>query len=175
MLPYLLSERAPHWSALPRGAYVGLRHFHRRPHLVRAAIEGVCQQLALVLQSIADAGHEVTEIRATGGFARSGWWRQLLSDVFGLPVGYATAPQASALGAALIAFASLGLIDSIGRAADLVTVDDRHEPDREAAAVYAELRPVFAQLYDDLVPAFRALARAERRREDLAPTSQTLT
>ena len=33
MLPYLLSERAPHWSALPRGAYVGLRHFHRRGHL----------------------------------------------------------------------------------------------------------------------------------------------
>ena len=49
MLPYLLSERAPHWSALPRGAYVGLTHGHRREHLVRAALEGVCQQLALVL------------------------------------------------------------------------------------------------------------------------------
>jgi gluconokinase len=49
MLPYLLSERAPHWSAVPRGAYVGLTRAHGRGHLIRAAIEGVCQQLALVL------------------------------------------------------------------------------------------------------------------------------
>ena len=31
MLPYLLSERAPHWSALARGAYIGLTRAHRIP------------------------------------------------------------------------------------------------------------------------------------------------
>jgi gluconokinase len=175
MLPYLLSERAPHWSALPRGAYVGLRHFHRRGHLVRAAIEGVCQQLALVLHSITDAGHEVGEIRATGGFARSPWWRQLLSDVLGMPIGFAHGAQGSALGAALLGFHALGLIDSIDRAAELVTVADRVEPDPDASRLYAELRPLFAELYDDLSPAFHALARAERQRPDLAPTRQKLT
>ena len=30
MLPDLLSERAPHWDTVARGAYIGLRHFHRR-------------------------------------------------------------------------------------------------------------------------------------------------
>ena len=80
MLPYLLSERAPHWSPLPRGAYVGLTRAHRREHLVRAALEGVCQQLALVLASIRDAGNEVREVRATGGFARSALWRQMLAE-----------------------------------------------------------------------------------------------
>lgn len=79
MLPYLLSERAPHWSPLARGAYVGLRHFHGREHLIRAAVEGVCQQLALVLASMREAGNQVHEIRATGGFARSSLWRQMLS------------------------------------------------------------------------------------------------
>ena len=71
MLPYLLSERAPHWSSLARGAYVGLTRHHGRGHLVRAALEGVCLQLALVLASVREAGNEVREIRATGGFARS--------------------------------------------------------------------------------------------------------
>ena len=84
MLPYLLSERAPHWSALPRGAYVGLTREHRREHLVRAALEGVCQQLALVLHSMRAAGNEVREIRATGGFARSPLWRQMLADALGM-------------------------------------------------------------------------------------------
>jgi gluconokinase len=39
-LPYLLGERAPWWRADLHGAFVGLRREHRRPHLVRAAVEG---------------------------------------------------------------------------------------------------------------------------------------
>jgi hypothetical protein len=34
---------------------------------------------------------------------------------------------------------------------------------------------LFVELYDDLTPAFRALARAERQRPDLAPTRPKLT
>ncbi len=88
MLPYLLSERAPHWSAQPRGAYVGLTRAHGRGHLIRAAVEGVCLQLALVLASVRAAGNDVREVRATGGFARSPLWRQILTDVLGMEVGF---------------------------------------------------------------------------------------
>jgi gluconokinase len=175
MLPYLLSERAPHWSPLARGAYVGLRHFHGRGHLVRAAIEGVCQQLALALASVRDAGNEVHEIRATGGFSRSPLWRQMLTDTLEMPLAFAAAREGSAFGAALLGMEALGLVDSIDRAAELVKIEHTTEPDPEAAAVYADLRPLFAELYDDLTPAFRRLARSERRRVDLAPTRQKPT
>ena len=161
MLPYLLGERAPHWSSLARGAFVGLRHSHGREHMIRAGIEGVCQQLALVLGSLTTAGHAVGELRATGGFARSRWWRQLLADVLGIEIGYSTGPQGSALGAALIGRLALGHIDSVAQAGELVRVAARHVPNPDAAAVYAELRPVFAALYDDLAPAFRALAATQ--------------
>ena len=161
MLPYLLGERAPHWSSLARGAYVGLRHFHRREHMVRAAIEGVCQQLALVLGSLTAAGHTVDEVRATGGFARNRWWRQLLADVLGVEIGYSTGPQGSALGAAVIGRLALGLIDSVAETGELVTVHEHHVPDPDAAPVYAALRPVFAALYDDLAPALRTLAAVQ--------------
>src|SRR5260370_11010257 len=57
MLPYLLSERAPHWSALARGAYIGLTRAHRRQHLVRAAPEGVCQQPALAIEAVRTPGN----------------------------------------------------------------------------------------------------------------------
>jgi gluconokinase len=157
MLPYLLSERAPHWSTLPRGAYVGLTRAHRREHLVRAAIEGVCQQLALVLASLRDAGNEVTEIRATGGFARSALWRQLLCDALGQPVGFPEGHQGSGFGAALLGMEALGVIPSFDRAAELIAIDEVREPDAEAAAVYAKLLPVFDSLYDALGPAFEQL------------------
>ena len=161
-LPYLLGERAPHWDTLARGAYVGLRQYHGRAHLVRAAIEGVCQQLALVLESIRAAGREVSELRATGGFARSALWRQMLTDVLGMPVAFPAAHEGSAFGAALLGMEALGIVESIERAAELVQIEQTLTPEPAAAAAYAELRPLFAALYDELAPAFRVLARSER-------------
>ena len=163
MLPYLLSERAPHWSALPRGAYIGLTSEHRRPHLVRAALEGVCQQLALVMASIRSAGNEIRAVRATGGFARSALWRQMLADTLGMPVEFPAGHEGSGFGAALLGMQSLGMIESIDAAADLVTIEDVVRPDPATAAVYASLQPVFAELYQALLPTFTSLRR-------LAPT-----
>jgi gluconokinase len=159
MLPYLLSERAPHWSALPRGAYVGLTHAHGRGHLVRAALEGVCQQMALVLQSVRAAGNEIREVRASGGFARSPLWRQMLADALGVPVGFPAGVEGSSFGAALLGMQALGVVASIDLAADLVKIHETVRPDPAAAAVYASLLPLFAQLYDQLMPTYRALAR----------------
>jgi gluconokinase len=159
MLPYLLSERAPHWSALPRGAYVGLTREHGRGHLVRAAIEGVCQQLALVLQSMRAAGKEVRQVRATGGFARSPLWRQVLADTLGMDVQFPAGHEGSGFGAALLGMEALGLVDSIDVAADLVRIEDTVRPQASATGVYAALRPVFAELYDALVPTYRSLRR----------------
>ncbi|MEV1145038.1 gluconokinase [Micromonospora sp. NPDC049799] len=159
MLPYLLSERAPHWSALPRGAYVGLTHGHRRAHLVRAALEGVCQQLALVMASVRAAGNEVREIRASGGFARSPLWRQMLADVLGMPVRFPSGHEGSSYGAALLGMQALGLVASIDVAAEMVEITETARPDPAAAATYASLLPVYAELYDALVPAFTSLRR----------------
>jgi gluconokinase len=135
----------------------------------------VCQQLALVLASMREAGSEARELRATGGFSRSPLWRQTLSDVLGMPVGFASGHEGSAFGAALLGMEALGMVESIERAADLVRIDTVSEPDPDAAAVYAELRPLFEGLYGALTPAFRALADTEQRRAGLAPARQRPT
>src|SRR5690606_37062386 len=79
MAPYLMSERAPRWTSLGRGAFVGLTREHGRPHMVRAAIEGVALQLALVLDAMRAAGIAVDSVRGTGGVRRSALWQQLLA------------------------------------------------------------------------------------------------
>jgi gluconokinase len=150
MLPYLLSERAPRWGAHAQGAYVGLARHHRRGHLIRAALEGVCLQLALVLASMRDAGDDVREVRATGGFARSALWRQIVADVFDTPIGFASAHEGSAFGAALLGMEALGLVESIDVAARLIRIDEVVAPDPAAAAVYAEMRPAFVAVADAL-------------------------
>jgi gluconokinase len=163
MLPYLLSERAPHWSSLARGAYVGLTRAHRREHLIRAALEGVCLQLALVLQSMQSAGIEVHELRATGGFARSTLWRQMLTDALAMDVGFPDEGEGSSFGAALLGMQALGLVESIDVASDVVHIHETRHARPAAVATYQALLPLFSSLYDALTPTFHSL-------RTLAPT-----
>ena len=157
-LPYLLGERAPHWAGDPRAVFLGLTRAHRREHLLRAGLEGVCLQLSVVLAALAATGIEVREIRATGGFSRSPLWRGILASALGRPIGFAASPEGSALGAALLAMTELGLLDSLDRAAELVAVRDREQPDRADAEVYARLLPIFDESYGALASAFGELA-----------------
>lgn len=160
MLPQLLGERAPHWTPWSRAAVVGVTRDHGRPHLLRAAVEGVCFQVAAVVRSLRDAGHRIDEVRATGGFARSRLWRQILSDVLDMPVGYGDTEQGSCLGAALLGMDALGIVDSIDDAAALVAITENTRPDPSAVSIYRSLRPVFDELSAALVPAFRSLRAA---------------
>ena len=166
-LPQLLGERAPHWAGDPRGAWVGLTRAHGLEHLLRAAVEGICMQLAVVLAALGEAGVEVREIRATGGFARSALWRSMLAGVFGRPIGFAASPEGSSLGAALLGMTSLGMLESLDRAADLVTVTHVERPDADEAEAYARLLPHFESTY----AAVSATSAALTELQDVLPVA----
>jgi gluconokinase len=141
-LPYLLGERAPWWRSGLRGAYLGLRREHRRPHLVRAAVEGVCQQLALVRDAFAATDLPVREVRATGGAVASSLWVRTLAAALDLPVRVADSPEGTGLGACLLGLHALGALPDLGAATALVEVGDPVLPDPGAVDVYARLRPL---------------------------------
>ena len=141
-LPYLLGERAPWWRAGLRGAYLGLRREHGRAHLVRAAVEGVCQQLALVRDTFADEGIAMTEVRATGGAVASELWIGILAAALDLPVAVADTPEGTALGACLLGLHALGELPDLDHAATLIKIGQPERPDPENAALYRRLRPL---------------------------------
>jgi gluconokinase len=144
MLPYLSGERAPRWSGASHGAFLGLTAPHTRAHLVRAALEGVCLQLGLVLEAMRAAGLPVRELRATGGFARSPFWRQLLADVLGTPIGFPESEQGTAVGAGLLGHVALGHRRSVDEAAATVRITEVADPDPDTAAYYRRLLPAYA-------------------------------
>jgi gluconokinase len=141
-LPYLLGERAPWWRGGMRGAYLGLRREHGRPHLVRAAVEGVCQQLALVRDTFAGEGIAMTEVRATGGAVASDMWVGVLAAALDLPVSVADTPEGTALGACLLARHALGELPDLAGAAALVAIGEPTRPDPDAADLYRRMRPL---------------------------------
>ncbi len=123
MVPYLLAERAPLWDPDIPGAYLGLRRIHGRAHLVRAAVEGVCMQLAMLVELLA-CTEPVRAVRATGGALRSPLWRDVLAASVDRPLYVIGDAGGSALGAAALALLALGHAPSLGAALALIDPDD---------------------------------------------------
>ncbi|GAA4921438.1 gluconate kinase (FGGY family) [Actinomycetospora succinea] len=150
-LPHLLPERAPHWDLGGAAALVGLHRRHTAGHVTRALLEGVCLQLRLVLDAMGEADLAVHEVRATGGFARSPLWRQVLTDALDLPVGFPTVDQGSAFGAALLGMQGVGLLppgpDALVAAAERIPLGETLRPGPDAAR-YAARLPLFEQVHD---------------------------
>ena len=106
-VPALAGLAAPYWKPQAKAAFTGLTLATERGHLVRAAIEGVVAQVALLAQAAGrDLGAPLTRLRVDGGLTRSTLLLQIQADLLQAPVEVYPSPHATALGVA--AFADLG-------------------------------------------------------------------
>ncbi len=161
LLPYFNGERTPN---LPSGTGVlaGLNGSTLSPGcLARAAMEGVTLNMNYGLRRLATLGVKAREIRVTGGGARSPVWRQLMADIFGVPVVAMVEDEGAALGGALQAAWCVALRE--GRKAKLadftagtVAPDEatRCAPNAKHRALYCELQDRHDKLSAALRPWF---------------------
>ena len=101
LLPYLEGERTPN---VPDGTGVFFgtnQQTFNRGHYARAAMEGVTLGMNYGLRRLAKLGVHPTQIRATGGGAKSKLWRQIMADVFNAEVVTLKVAEGAAFGAAL--------------------------------------------------------------------------
>jgi glycerol kinase len=106
-VPALAGLAAPYWKPRAKAAFTGLTLGTERCHLVRAAIEGIAAQVALLAQAAGrDLGTPLTRLRVDGGLTRSRVLLQAQADLLQAPVEVYPSPHATALGVA--AFADLG-------------------------------------------------------------------
>jgi gluconokinase len=158
--PYLAGERAPLWNAQARASFIGLNFQHGVPQMVRAVMEGILFNLAMILDVLEELGGACNEILAGGGFARSDFWLQMAADLFGRPLIVADNPETTAQGAALMAFTALGGAPNLAAAAALLPPATRRiEPDPETHAIYAQLQPVYTSIPATLAAFYADLAR----------------
>lgn len=127
MLPYLLAERAPLWDPELPGCFLGLRREHTRAHLVRAAVEGVCLQVRLILDRL-DQVQPVAAVRATGGAFRNPLVGQVMAAMLRRPLHLVSGAEGTALGAAMLGLVGIGAAPTLAEAAALFTEDGPAEP-----------------------------------------------
>lgn len=160
--PYLAGERAPLWNANLRGSFFGLAIHHRKEHLIRAVLEGVIFNLYSILPAVEALIGPTQTLKATGGFARSGLWRQLLADIFNREVVVPESFESSCLGAAVLALYALGRINSLNVVGDMVGATHRHSPIVENVAVYQRLLPIYLAIPIKLEAEYNTIAAFQR-------------
>lgn len=146
-LPYLLGERAPLWNADAKGVFFGLTLRHTPAHLARAVLEGICLHTASLV-TILEERQEISEIYASGGFAKSTAWVQLLADVCGKPVLLPESVQAGAWGAVLIGMKATGLIQGYDEKLAELPISQTFQPDQKTTQTYRAMADRFASLYE---------------------------
>jgi xylulokinase len=147
-LPYLAGERSPLWDPSARGAFVGLTLRHGRAHLARAIIEAAALAIRHVAAPIQDAGIEIRAMRACGGPAGDDGWNQIKADVTGFVVEVPRVREATAVGAAIVAAAGVGVHPDLPMAIRAMTaIERRFEPDTSRARTYDRVYEAYVGLY----------------------------
>ncbi len=154
-LPYLMGERTPHLDPTARGGWVGLTAKHSRADLIRSIIEGVSYSQKDCLNIVEELGVPVSSVRASGGGARSPFWRQILADVFRKRVSTLSSQEGSAYGAALLAMVGTGAFSSVAEACSATIKEAASvEPREREAEIYAKGHAVYQALYPALRPIY---------------------
>jgi gluconokinase len=102
-------------------------------------------------------------IRASGGFARSHQWLQMMADLFGYEVLVPESPEASGFGAAVLAMHAIGALSDLSHTQHLIRVHDRYQPNLERSSQYHDLFKLYQQIYDRLVEQFSTIADYQRQ------------
>jgi len=150
MLPFFNGERTPD---LPRARAalhgMNLDNF-TRANAYRAAMEGATFALRNGFDALQAAGLRFDAIRLTGGGSNSAAWRQMVADVFALPVEVPEQAEGAAFGAALQALWALDRAN--GGNADITAFAREHV--RCAPASAAHPRAACVAAYRDCYQQF---------------------
>lgn len=158
--PYIseAGERGPFVDANARASFLGLNTNHRFPDLIRAVVES----LAMAARDCYGAmGAMPSELRLTGGAARSAALRQVLAAALDVPVRVSARDEAGAAGCAMMAAVAIGAYDDMDACiAEWTTplLEPAEAPDAELVSVYENLFASYRQAREALAPVWDGMA-----------------
>lgn len=155
MLPHLAGSNAPDVNAKAKGVWFGFTLQHTRAHFMRAVMEALGYIVRRNIDSLADMGIQVKEIRSLGGGSKSQVWNQIKADICQIPLETVNSVEAASLGAAILAGKAVGVFEDVQAAvAGMVRVKARTEPDPARKAVYDDGYAMYRKLFEDLSDCF---------------------
>ena len=125
IVPAFTGLGAPYWDMEARGAIFGITRGTNRNHIIRAALESIAYQVNDVISAMeSDIGRNIAELKVDGGACANNLLAQFQADITNTTVVRPVVRETTALGAAILAGMSAGIVDKKGRMA----VDRVFEP-----------------------------------------------
>jgi xylulokinase len=159
-LPTFNGSTAPIVDSHARGAFIGLKLAHKRAHIIRSILEGITLEIRWMLDTIAETGVPVEEIRLAGGGSKNPIWNQIHADIFDRPIFTVQNPDAAMVGAAMCAAVALEHYPDFASASKaFVQLGPQIEP-------LSENREVYERTYTRYKRTFKLLSENQAFRFD---------
>lgn len=160
-LPYLNGEQSPHFNLECRGSFVGLSTLNTKKDMTRAVFEGISYALNDIKNGIENTGTPIDIIHMCGGGSKSEFWRQLLADVYDLPVALPdmNSENSAALGAAMLGMVGYGQYKDLVEASDHILKMKNHvyTQNKENVEIYKKYYEEFRKLYPALKESYASI------------------
>lgn len=143
-IPHLTGSGYPQWNSLARGSFIGLRPNHTRAHFMRAVMEGIALESKDMYRAMQNTGVRIKHLTVTGGAMKSDVWRQIIADVFEVPVYVLQVSDATAVGAAIVGAVAVGSFASTKEAVEeMVHIKSVIEPNSKRQQAYRALSDAY--------------------------------
>lgn len=148
VLPFLGGGGTPYMDSTTPGVVAGLKLGTSRGKLFKAFLEGESCEMRINLETLEQAGIEVSKVITVGGGAKSGMWMQLRADLFSRPIELPEMSEAGLLASAMLCYVGIGLYNNIQEAQRaLVRVTKAYHPQPGSAALYEKQYQRYKTLY----------------------------
>jgi glycerol kinase len=109
MVPAFAGLGAPYWDMYARGGIFGITRSTTRPHIIRAALEGIAFQVKDLIGAFESAtSMQFTELRVDGGACRNDFIMQFQADILGCTIDRSHYIESTGMGAAFLAGIATG-------------------------------------------------------------------
>jgi xylulokinase len=160
-LPHINGSRCPYSDPNARGTFVGISQRTDKGAMARSVMEGVAYSSREISELIFAMDESIvpSKIIASGGGASSPLWRQIISDIFNLPVyTLSGSSEGGAYAAALVAGVGVGVFRDLEDAIKVLKEESLTLPREKEAATYEKSYQVYKSLYPALKSAFDSIA-----------------
>ncbi|MBP5274327.1 MAG: xylulokinase, partial [Abditibacteriota bacterium] len=159
-LPYLSGERCPWPDPDARGAFIGATLSHTRRHFARSVFEGIAFGLNDSFEILKEMNVPIETVIATGGGAKSGFFRSVLADVTGFDHCALVNDEGPGYGAAILAGTAAGIYGDVCEASKAnAVIKERTKVCEENRKLYAPFVGEYKTLYPALKNTFQSIGR----------------
>ena len=159
-------------DASSKGSFIGLELSHDKSHLVRAVMEGVAFETAILVRNYEATVNQQFGLTVVGGATRSGSWTYLIAEILGREIEVSNSADTACIGAAILAAVGCGVFESIETAAThMASKSSSFSPEMQAVEFYRDLSRRYEECAVSLSRAYFQMSRHADETNDLGDDS----